>query len=415
MRTVTCVCLCALGLAAGPPHVRGAGFETARPESVGLSSAKLDAIGRTMQGYVDRKELAGMLTLVARHGRIAYFEAAGSRDVEADEPMTRDTVFRLYSMSKPVTNVAAMTLKERGKLGLDDPVSKYLPEFKGLKVYGPAGDVEPEHEMTVRDLMRHTSGLTYGVFGDTGVDRLYRGARILRPDATLKEMVADLGKLPLLYPPGTRWHYGVSTDVLGRVVEVVSGEPLDRYFEATVFKPLGMTETGFQVPEGAADRFAANYGKGQDGALRVIDPPATSRFARPATLLSGGGGLVGTTIDYLRFLEMLRQGGALDGARILSPGSVKEMTSDQLSTAPRPIPVEGPYAHGLGFGVLVDPGAVGSVGEYQWGGAASTIFWVDPKEDLVVLVMTQFMPSGAYPIRGQFKKLVYDALNREGE
>ena len=407
--------LLAIGLLGSATTLFASDFETVKPEAVGLSSEKIAAIGRAMEGYVDRGELAGLVTLVARHGKIAYFEAVGDRDVEADKPMELDTIFRLYSMSKPITNVAAMTLVERGKLELDDSVAKYLPEFEGLKVYvegaeDESGYADPERPMTVRDLMRHTSGLTYGFFGNSPVDRMYREAGVLRPDSTLEDLTGALGKIPLLFDPGTRWNYSVSTDVLGRVVEVVSGMPLDRYLQATIFEPLGMVDTGFDVPKSKLDRFAANYGRDAEGKLTVNDPPASSRFARPATLFSGGGGLVGTTLDYLRFLEMLRRGGEIDGVRVLKPESVKAMTTDQLSTDPNPIPVDGPYAHGLGFGVLVDPDAVGSVGEYQWGGAASTIFWVDPTEDLVVIVMTQFMPSETYPIRGPIKKLVYDAL-----
>ena len=413
-------CLGLLGILGSPPPADD--IETAEPEAVGLSSEKLEPLDELMNGYVDRGDLAGLVTLVARRGKVVYFEAVGSRDLDAEKPMTLDTIFRLYSMSKPITNVAAMTLVERGDLGLDDPVSKYLPEFEGLKVYvegaeDASGYAEPKRPMTVRDLMRHTSGLTYGFFGDTPVDKRYREAGILRPDSTLAEMTVALGKLPLRFEPGTRWHYGVSTDVLGRVVEVVSGMPFDQYLQTTIFDPLKMVDTGFSVPESKLDRFASNYGKGQDGKLQTTDSPSESRFARPATLFSGGGGLVGTTMDYLRFLEMLRRGGELDGARILDAESVRQMTSDQLSTDPTPIPVEGPYAHGLGFGVLVDNSKEGgSLGEYQWGGAASTIFWVDPKEDLVVIMMTQFMPSGAYPIRSELKKIIYDAMtDRKGE
>ncbi len=395
------------------------GFEIVEPSDVGFSSEKLGLITEAMQGFVERGDLSGMVTLIARDGKILAFEAVGKQDVDSGTPMAKDSIFRIYSMSKPITNVAAMTLVEQGKFDLDDPISKYLAEFQQMKVYVEGAQDQSEYadlerEITVRDLMRHTSGFSYGFFGDTPVDQLYRSRRVLRPDASLEEFAATLGEIPLLYQPGTRFHYSVSTDVLGYLVEVVSGVPFDQYLETTIFEPLGMVDTGFDVPQEKLSRFTTNYGKSEEGELRSIDRPSSSRFSRPATLFSGGGGLVSTALDYLRFTEMLRNGGELDGVRILQRESVAEMTRDQLSTDSNPIPVRGPYAHGLGFGVLLDNrNTGGSVGEFQWGGAASTIFWVDPVEELSVIVMTQFMPSRTYPLRSTFKNLVYDALVAE--
>lgn len=393
----------------------------ARPEDAGLSSEKLGGIDKAVNGFVKRHEISGAVVMAARRGRLAYAKAFGEMDTEAHRPMKLDTIFRIYSMTKPVTSVAAMMLVEAGKLRLDEPVSTYLPEFKGLKVYksGAGRDMELEpqrREMTVRDLFRHSSGLTYGIFGDTAVDRLYRRAGVLDESGNLADMVKKLAAIPLLYQPGSRWHYSVSVDVLGRIVEVVSGKPLDVFFRERIFQPLGMVDTAFHVPPEKAGRFATNYGPGDEGRLKVVDAPPQSRFCRPATFFSGGGGLVSTAGDYLRFCLMLRNKGELDGKRLLGRKTVEAMTRNQLPEDAMPVRFGPARREGVGFGLgfsvrvkrsLMEP--AGRVGEYGWGGAASTHFWISPADDLIVLAFSQYMPYSPR-LETALKPIVYDAI-----
>jgi CubicO group peptidase (beta-lactamase class C family) len=316
--------------------------------------------------------------------------------------MKTDTIFRIYSMTKPITTVAAMILYEEGKLQLDDPVSKYLPQLKGLRVHSGTGDetVEAKREITIRDLMRHTSGFTYGAYGESPVDKLYRQKRVLDRNGTLEDLVAKLSKIPLQYQPGTRFNYSVSTDVLGRVVEVVSGKPLDVFFAERIFKPLDMVDTGFYVPADKISRFAANYGPEEKGGLKVIDDPEKSPYAKPTRFFSGGGGLVSTARDYLRFCQMLLGGGQFQGTRLLKPQTVAMMTQNQVPPESFPLTMPGGMkvpglGFGLGFGVWMahnplDP--AGAIGEYFWGGAASTNFAISPANQTVVMSLTQFMP-----------------------
>jgi CubicO group peptidase (beta-lactamase class C family) len=354
-----------------------------------------------------------VVSLVVRHGKVVQLDALGQMDIEAGKPMQPETIFRIYSMTKPITTVAAMLLWEEGRFQLDDPVAKYLPELKGLRVHAGKGDetVAAHREMTIRDLMRHTSGLTYGVFSNTPVDQLYKEMQILDPDSSLAEMVEKLGKLPLLHQPGTRFHYSVSTDVLGRLVEVVSGKPLDEFFQERIFRPLDMKDTGFFVPEDKLARLAANYGPG----LQVIDAPGQSRYRTRPKRLSGGGGLVSTARDYLRFCQMLVQGGDLQGTRLLRPETVQQMTTNQLPKEALPlrildIPMPG-VGFGLGFSVrLADVNPVlGVPGEFGWGGAASTHFWIAPKQELVVIVLQQYMPFTPR-LETALKPILYEAL-----
>ena len=258
--------------------------------------------------------IAGAITVIARHGKIAYSSTAGLRDRERGLPMTDDTLFRIYSMSKPITGVALMTLFDAGRFQLTDPVCRYLPEFKNQKVHTDKGDVPVEHDMTIRELMSHSGGLTYGVFGNSPVNQQYRAAKILDPDIPLNEMVRRLGPIPLEFQPGTRWHYSVSVDVQGRLIEVLSGQPFDQFLRERLFIPLDMRDTGFFVPSNKVDRFAACYQAGADGSLTLQDDPQKSRFLRDPAFKSGGGGMVSTTRDYLRFAQMLLNGGQLDGA-----------------------------------------------------------------------------------------------------
>ncbi len=384
------------------------------PSEVGLSAAKLVKVDQAAQKLIDDKKLVGCVIAIARHGKIAYLKAFGKQHAERDKPMTTDAVFRIYSMTKAITSAATLMLMENGKLGLDDPVSKHLPEFKGLKVHVEGGDdVAPKREMTVRDLLRHTAGLTYGVFGDSAVDKLYRKASVL--NGTLEEATGKLGKLPLLYEPGEQWVYSVATDVLGRLIEKTSGKSFTKFLHSRLFDPLGMRDTGFHVREGNLDRFTANHNISGEGEIRVIDEPDASRYLKPPKLASGGGGLVSTTRDYLRFLQMIQSGGTFQGKRYLKKATVQLMTTNQL---PERIPHIGigdarpGVGFGLGFSVRTgesrwDSGA--RLGEYGWGGAASTHYWTSPQDDLIVVTMEQTMPFN-FNLEFGIKKLVYDAI-----
>ena len=401
-----------------------------RPESVGLSSERLARIDRHLEErYVAPGKIAGALTLVARRGEVVWRSPLGLRDLERDLPMEEDTLFRIYSMTKPVASVALMTLLEEGRVALSDPVHRFIPEWRDLGVYVqgtfPHYVTRPAaRPMTVRDLLTHQSGLTYGFLESTNVDAGYRRAAIgeRKPGSTLSDMITALASLPLEFDPGTAWNYSVSTDVVGYLVEVLSGQPLDRFLAERIFEPLGMTDTAFSVPDEKLPRFAANYARRRNKTLKLEDDPQASVYAGDVTFFSGGGGLVSTAHDYFRFCQMLLNGGALDGARILGRKTIALMTENHL-TGGRLLPecargsfAETPYdgrGFGLGFSVVTDLAAtqnVGSVGEYAWGGAASTAFWIDPAEELVVVFMTQLMPSATFDFRGQLKAIVYPAI-----
>jgi len=425
MRLITRTLFCVVALLWIVSPAAGQALPTAKPQQVGLSAEGLQRIGPAVQKFIDDKQVAGAVTIVARHGKVAQFEAYGMMDLEAGKPMQKDTIFRIYSMSKPITSVAVMMLYEEGKLKLDDPASKYLPEFNGLKVVeDPDAEeitkVDPQREMTVRDLLRHTSGLTYGLFGNTAVDKLYRQAGVAGAgDGNLQEFVEGLGKIPLLYQPGTKWNYSVSTDVLGRLVEVVSGRPFDEFLAERIFRPLGMADTGFYVPKEKLARFATNYGPKLTGGLTVRDAPAGSRFAKDPKFLSGGGGLVSTAADYMRFCLMLSGKCKLGGKRVLKAETVGLMTRNHLPKEVMPIAF-GPakrqgVGFGLGFSVRVRKTAWESasrVGEYGWGGAASTHFWISPNDELVVVALTQYMPFSDRVERA-IKPVVYEAIVEE--
>ncbi len=302
------------------------GLPATVPEKVGLSSERLERIDKVMQQYVDEGRIAGAVTLVARRGKVAHLGTYGMADIEAGNPMQANTIFRIASMTKPIVSVAAMALYEEGRFQLDDPVSKFIPEFKDLKVLGGnAGHdekvVETAIEMTIQDLLRHTAGLTYGA-GDTHVDSIYQEVKVLDDRGTLQEMVQKLGQIPLLYQPGERWHYSVATDVLGYLIQVISAKPLDEFLKERIFKPLGMEDTGFYVPEEKLERFAALYSFSEQGVLQIIETPDTSAFSKRPSFLSGGGGLVSTVPDYMRFAQLLLNGGELDDTRLLSRTTV---------------------------------------------------------------------------------------------
>jgi CubicO group peptidase (beta-lactamase class C family) len=379
------------------------------PEDVGLSSEKLAMAVSSAQGLVDDEKITGASILVARKGKVVLFETLGMMDYKANKPMQPDTIFRIYSMSKPITSVAVMMLYEQNKLELDDPVSKYIRQFEGLKVYAKSGKCNPQvHQMSVRDLLRHTSGLTYGLFGNTAVDKRYKSSKVLERNSSLEEMINKLSDIPLLHQPRTKWQYSVSTDVLGYLVQEVSGQSLDEFFRQNIFEPLDMKDTAFYVPKEKADRLAACYGPKGGGGLKLVDNPAKSQYLTEPGLFGGGHGLVSTARDYLRFSQMLLNKGQLDGKRLLRCETVEMMTTDQL---PDSVKTGQGYGFGLGFYVKSDGGKFPQ-GEYGWEGAASTHFWISPKDDLIVIALSQHRPASAQ-LKNAVKSTIYDSrLNK---
>jgi CubicO group peptidase (beta-lactamase class C family) len=399
------------------------------PEEVGLSSAGLARVDDHLQKkYVDAGRIAGALTVVVRRGKVAFFSPLGQMDRERAKPMRADTIFRIYSMTKPVTSVALMMLHEKGAFQLGDPVHKWIPAWEHLRVYRYGQypnfvTVPVERPMTVRDLLTHTSGLSYGIMESTHLDAAYRKLSIGDGQGTLADMMDKLAQLPLAFSPGTRWGYSVATDAVARLVEILSGERFDDYLRDHIFQPLGMVDTGFTVAADKVTRYASNYLRAPGGGMTLFDDAVDGKYARPKTLFTGSSGLVSTASDYLRFAEMLRCGGQLDGARILGPRTIGYMTRNHLpggvdlaSLATESSFSETRYegvGFGLGFHVIVDPMRTqvpGSVGEYGWGGMASTAFWVDPAEDLTVVFMTQLVPSSALSVRSELKSIVYGAI-----
>ena len=402
------------------------------PAEVGLAPDRLERIGRHFARYVDDGRLPGWLITVNRRGRLAYVASYGSRDLESGRPVEPGTTWRIYSMTKPITSVAAMLLWEEGGFELNDPVSRYIPAFENVRVFTGGTDVRPvtvpaAEPVRVWHLLTHTSGLTYGFMRAHPVDAIYRahGYEWAWPPGTgLAAACEAWAGMPLLFQPGSEWSYSVASDVLGRVVEVVSGQSLDEFFRHRIFKPLGMTDTAFHTDDG--DRLATLYALGPDGELGPIGAMGAAAL-NPPTLLSGGGGLVSTAADYDRFTQMLlgrpdSPAGELDGLRLLGPRTVAYMGRNHLpghqdlAEFGRPLYAEVPFVgtgFGLGFAVVIDPvpGKVpSSLGELSWGGAASTAFWVDPAEELTASFFTQLMPSNAYPIRSQLRQLVYQAV-----
>jgi CubicO group peptidase (beta-lactamase class C family) len=396
--------------------------------AAGMDDARLERITEHItRAYMDPGKLAGCQVLVARRGHHAYYRHFGTLVVGDDRPVAHDSIWRIYSMTKPITSVALMSLYERGLFRLTDPVSRFLPEWRDQRV-GVVNDdgslqlVEPDRPVQMRDLLTHTAGLTYGWDVSHPVDKLYGEAGIRGTDVDLEVMVKLLGDLPLKFQPGTSWHYSLATDVCGRLVEVLGDQPFDAFLHEHIFHPLGMVDTGFTVPEGSLDRFTANHARQPDKSLVVTDDPYDSIYGKPRALLSGGGGLVSTIRDYAHFCEMLRRGGELDGKRVLGRETLRFMTRNHLpgGVAIDDIAISAlsdvGYAgvgFGLGFATTLDPvvaGVVGSAGDFFWGGAASTIFWVDPAQDLFVIFMVQLTPSGTFDFRSQLKSLVYAAI-----
>jgi CubicO group peptidase (beta-lactamase class C family) len=402
------------------------------PDAAGFDAARLERITDHLQSrYIDPQKIAGCQVAVARHGEVGYFRSFGSMDLERAKPMQDDTIFRIYSMTKPIAGVALMKLYERGDFQLSDPVTRWIPEWKGLKVQTKAEDgssrlVEQDRPLSVKDCLMHMTGLGWGDADRSNMDDFIGAMTKLRGgrDGTLQTMVENLAEFPLVFQPGTRWLYGVSTDIVGHLVEKMSGLPFDEYLRTEIFEPLQMRDSGFSVPDAEIDRFAANYGRTRHKTLKLVDDPQTSSYRTHPKFFSGGGGLVSTTEDYLRFCKMLVNGGELDGVRILGRKTVELMATNHLPNKGelRQFAFAGGYGEsgfdGIGFGLTMAVGLgmaeteqIGSAGEFYWGGAASTIFWIDPVEDLVAVFMTQLMPSGTFNFRGQLKSLIYPAIN----
>jgi CubicO group peptidase (beta-lactamase class C family) len=410
--------VCSLLLASIVGSVGAADLGTARPEAVGMSSQRLNRLTTEMKAIAERGDVPGVVTMVARKGKVVHLEATGKRELESGTPMRKDTIFRIYSMTKPITGVAMMMLFEQGKWQLNDPVSKYIPEFADLQVAkvdpasGAVTTVPANHPMTMRELMSHSGGFTYGLFGTTAVDRQYVENKVFDPTQPMQTFIERLAKAPLLFQPGERWHYSVSVDVQGYLVEKLSGQSFPEFLQQHVFGPLKMVDTAFYVPEAKMNRFAEFYYRGKDG--KTVKHPGVADYSKPPVFPSGGGGLVSTASDYLRFCQMLLNGGTLDGQRILSPLSVKLMRTNML---PASAPTMGAgTGFGLDFAVVDDPAAAGGYvgqGTYFWGGYAGTWFWIDPVYQLIVIGMIQERGEGVPDFRALSRSLTYQAIVEE--
>ena len=402
------------------------------PIAAGFSAKKLEHVERHLNNnYLQAGKIAGCQVMVARKGIPAYFKSFGDMDRERSKPVDQETIFRIYSMTKPITSIALMMLFEEGKFQLNDPVSRFIPSWKGQQVWvaGRGDDMQtraPQSVMTMRHILSHTSGLTYGALlpGDSQpVDEVYQKLGVNRDEGEAVSSFAEkLANVPLRYDPGSKWLYSLATDVCGCLVEFISGQKFEDFLKERIFDPLEMNDTGFYVPEDKLDRFAANYGRGRDKSLKLLDDPQTSKYRRAPSFPSGGGGLVSTTLDYAKFCEMLRQRGSYYGKEIIGSRTLGLMTKnhiaggEDLSQAAMGSFSETAYEGGgcgLGFASTLDEVSSGTIGagDYYWGGAASTIFWIDPVEDLYVVFMTQFMPSATFNFRGQLKNIIYGAIN----
>ena len=396
-------------------------MQLSAPETQGFSSKRLANVNRVMQGYIDREELAGMITLVARRGEVIHLEKLGWMDREAGKSMEFDAIFRIHSMTKPITAAAAMMLFEEGHFHLTDPISRYLPAFKEMKVYQPRGTtdfdfVPAKREITIHDLLTHTAGLSYGFDEKFVVDSLYNKnlwARInSEPGFNLERAIEAVAELPLAGQPGETFRYSFANDVIGRLVEVISGQTLDAFFKARIFEPLDMPDTDFYIPAEKHARLTAVYGPAETGGLKVVESPLDSRYKKPPKMLSGGGGLVSTMADYLRFAQMMLNRGELDGQRLLGRKTVELMLLNHLPADGRN-PREPFSGYGLGGSVMRDVALsqmLGSIGEWGWSGAANTWFWIDPLENITGIIMTQFLPPFLLPVMQDFKNMVYQAL-----
>ena len=397
--------------------------------NTGMSSRRLGLMDDHIErNYIDTGKFTGSLVGIYRKGRLVHYSTMGLMDRERKKPVEWDTVFRIFSMTKPVTSVALMMLFEKGLIQLDDPVYRYIPSFRKLEVYvsGVDGSFEtrpPDRSLTIKDLLSHQSGFTYDFLKENEIDAAYSSRGIGSvSQKDLASLIDSLSDLPLLFSPGDRWNYSVSTDVCGHLVELISGQSLDTFFYENIFEPLGMSDTGFYVPAVDIPRFSANYLYNLNGLPKLLDDPLKSRFIKRPSFLSGGGGLVSTAEDYLAFCRMILGGGELNGNRILSRKTIDLMSANHLTGGVDLAEVasgrwsETSYqgmGFGLGFSVVKDPSMTlvpGSVGELAWGGMANTAFWIDPLEDMAVVFMTQLVPSGIYNIRRELRTLVYSAI-----
>jgi CubicO group peptidase (beta-lactamase class C family) len=388
----------------------------ANPEELGFSTERLKRINDYMRRYVSEGKVAGFVTLVARRGKIAYFDKFGYRDIATETPMELDTIFRIYSMTKPITNVAFMMLFEKGLVRLEDPVTKYIPEFKNLKILGPHGELEsPRNEITVHMLMTHTAGLCYAEWESPVLAKYYIEPFIWDPDQSLEEFVKRITNLPHKYHPGDTWHYSMATDVVGRLVEIIADMPIADFFEEKIFKPLGMVDTAFSVPKEKEDRFANLYGPDGNNLLAPVDVSVGGEYSNPKFHIPGHG-LVSTAEDYFNFAQMVLNKGEFDGVRLLGPRTVEYMTINHLKPDLLPWIMDVPW-HGMGFGlgisVVMDPAlaeTMSNVGTIGWGGAASTNFWIDPVKEIIGILLLQIWPSYTYPTTNDFRTAVYQAM-----
>jgi CubicO group peptidase (beta-lactamase class C family) len=417
----TIVAITCIAAIASCVHRRPA-LPTARPEALGLSPAELDRIAPSLQAFVDSGQVSGIYAVIARHGHIGYERTFGWMDVARRERMRRDAVFRIYSMTKPVIAVGVLRLVEDGKVALDDPVSKYIPSFADVKVFaGGTADAPflaaPDSPITVRQLLNHTSGLAYGLTPGP-VDTIFARAKLYDAGRTLEQFADSLARIPLLFSPGTEWSYSSGLDVAGRVIEVASGQTLDRFLEEQLFRPLGMRDTGFRIRPEMRGRLATVYTTGPDGALHEMGGGGLMAMFEPeARFLWGSGGLLSTPDDYLRFAQMLLNGGIFGQTRILRPETVALMTSNTVPPEMTPVSSgalhDPTYGFGLGVAVKVDTARAtrpGPPGIFRWSGYLGTYFWVDPVNDLIAMVWTQLSPGSRYPLDATFQQLVYLAV-----
>jgi CubicO group peptidase (beta-lactamase class C family) len=396
-------------------------MKIANPEELGFSSERLLRIHSLMNRYVESGKLAGIVTCVVRSGQIVHRETFGHQNLETKTSMSKDSIFRIASMTKPIASVALMMLYEESLFNLTDAVSQYITAFKNSKVWGADGALEaPVRTITIQDLLRHSAGLSYGGYTESHspVDKLYDEADLFNPNITNAELTERIANLPLMFHPGEKWHYSVSTDVVGYLIEVLSDKPLADFLQEKIFDPLGMVDTAFHIDPSKLSRFCTLYGKTPDSDFGVLDLPNSSDYLPPVALHSGGSGLVSTTSDYLLFAQCILNKGELNGVRLLGPRTVTLMTCNHLPAALLPISFEGTepmlgMGYGLGFGVMLDTaqtGMMGSVGDHGWGGYAETFFWIDPQEEIIAILMSQYQPSQTYPIRKEFRTAVYQAL-----
>ncbi|MBX3478891.1 MAG: beta-lactamase family protein [Caulobacter sp.] len=401
-------------------QVKPAVLAPVKPESVGFSSERLAKLDASMKALVDQGRVPGVVTYVARHGKVVHYSIYGKADLETGAPLTEDTIFRMYSQTKPVTGVAMMILFEEGRWKLDDPVTKYVPEFKSLKVFKGLDDkgepiLEPvARSATMRELMSHTAGFAYGLVIDNPVDKAYRDSRLLG-SKTLQDMVDEAARLPLASQPGERWKYSIAVDVQGYIIEKLSGQSLPDFMQSRIFGPLGMKDTAFYVPDDKKARQASLYTYNRTGQIIPADGFMVLDVSKPPTAASGGGGLMSTVADYARFAQMLANGGELGGVRILAPSTIRLMASNHLTDEQL---ASQPLGPGVGFGldvsVVMDPARAGTPagkGSYSWGGAAGTWFWVDPENDMIVLGMIQVLGGGgALRLDDLSQQMIYSAL-----